>query len=591
MKKCILLISALLVSAFAFAERVSRTAAEHLASEFLKTGKALVPVTTSGMRIPGRNTPAAEPEFYIFNRPEGGWVIVAADDIVQPVLAYSETGSFPSSRLAPGLEDWMDEVNQTVIGLRESGYEADERVRGMWNRFRTPDYAPKYESKVLETASWDQDDPYNMYCPVIAGDLENASTGCVATAMGIVMRFNRWPGNGNGVIGGYTSAVAGNKKTYIPSYSIDDHYYDWDNMPLTDGAAKSSKWTAAQKMEVATLLHDCGVMVNMQYSKGGSGAFTPDVAEALVRNMSYSENISVQQRAMYSPGEWFRLLRGEVDNGRVVLYSGNGDVGGHAFVCDGYSTSDNLLHINWGWGGKGNGFFTMELRLNEDAALDSHHIAIVGLAPAGDPNVTKFEQRVVGVFGEDYPGLSFMADHMGPGGNLTFLAGIITVTGHEEFRTALKVCLMDADGVEKEQVSKEFPILISPSDLVGYYIDGSLKSDPLFTDCFQLFFKKPDGSWAPVTLDRMVLEDGGFVTCGVTSDPLIITGGSYSEGDILELKLSKGDTPVVSVEWTFDGMECEGGQVRLHAGVNVIQAFARLSNNDTVVITKRITIN
>ena len=48
----------------------------------------------------------------------------------------------------------------------------------------------------------------------------------------------------------------------------------------------------------------------------------------------------------------------EVAAGRPVLYTGNTESGGHAFVCDGYDES-GLFHINWGWGGSGDGYFSL----------------------------------------------------------------------------------------------------------------------------------------------------------------------------------------------------------------------------------------
>lgn len=41
-----------------------------------------------------------------------------------------------------------------------------------------------------------------------------------------------------------------------------------------------------------------------------------------------------------------------------LLYGGQSDTDGHAFVCDGYS-GDGYFHFNWGWGGLSDGYFRL----------------------------------------------------------------------------------------------------------------------------------------------------------------------------------------------------------------------------------------
>ena len=42
-----------------------------------------------------------------------------------------------------------------------------------------------------------------------------------------------------------------------------------------------------------------------------------------------------------------------------MQYNGqDATIGGHGFVIDGYD-SDDLVHVNWGWGGADNGYFEL----------------------------------------------------------------------------------------------------------------------------------------------------------------------------------------------------------------------------------------
>lgn len=585
MRKAALLILAVLVSAAASADRVPLQKAGSLASGFFGTRNEMEQVSVPAVRVPGRGQQTAGQEYYIFNNPSGGWVIIAADDRVTPLLAYSDTGSFPSGNLAPGLEYWLGQVSASVLELDESGIKADERITEMWNAMSALDSAPDSgESSVIETAKWGQDYPYNMYCPVAPIDIAPAVTGCLATAMGIVMRHYSWPQHGTGVIGGYVSG-SGMNSVNIPSYSIDTHEYDWDSMPLTSA---SKRWSARNRSAVATLLHDCGVMVCMEYGESGSSAYSADVVRPLVEHMSYSSGASQILRAGYTSDSWFSAIRSEIDAGRLVLYSAVCEEGGHAFVCDGYDTAGNMLHINWGWDGYANAFYSMDLMV-EDLTFNSNQAAVIGIAPSSEP-VGKTEPRVTAAFGMLSPGLSFSATRMGPDGDAEFVAYYLSCSGAESFTTALKVCLMDADGVEREQVTDEEPVTVDTKNGRVFTLESSMTLTPQFTDYFQLFYRRADGTWAPVTLDQSKFDEGSLAVCGVTSDPLVVAGSHYSAGDVLELKLTRGDMPVTSCQWTFDGAPAAAGKVTLHSGENVIQAHVTFSDDSKSVITKKINI-
>jgi len=55
-------------------------------------------------------TPDGANALHVINFVEGGWVVMAADNRMSPVLAYNETGDFiTSSRLIPEVvSDWID---------------------------------------------------------------------------------------------------------------------------------------------------------------------------------------------------------------------------------------------------------------------------------------------------------------------------------------------------------------------------------------------------------------------------------------------------------------------------------------------------
>ena len=50
------------------------------------------------------------------------------------------------------------------------------------------------------------------------------------------------------------------------------------------------------------------------------------------------------------------MVKKELNEKRPILYNGASKEVGHEFVLDGYD-KNNLVHVNWGWGGMNNGYF------------------------------------------------------------------------------------------------------------------------------------------------------------------------------------------------------------------------------------------
>ena len=545
-------------------------------------------------RVAGRNG-AQAPEYYVFNNPKGGWVIIAADDRVSPVLAYSETGSFNVDDMPTNVSWWMDDVAKYIDLARELDVDATDEVLRAWGTLETLGDIPVNGKKVLKTALWDQGTPFNDLCPIATGDNTRSYTGCVATAMSIIARYHSWPEKGKGVIGGYT---ADPYNSYIAPYSIDNHVYEWEKMPLNTTDDNVDSWTSEQKFQVAQLIHDCGVMVRMGYSADGSGAYSNEVAYELKEHMSYAESTTYVERSAYTSDEWFDIIRTEIDADRVVYYAGQGNVGGHAFVCDGYEATDlsNKIRINWGWGGSFNGFYTLDLRIELSSSnyeeFGSSQKAIIGIVP-DTVSISEPEIRAIVQYPyRDYFGLtrsSYFTD-LSQGKRIRFVLGYFANLSDNEISQDYVVCLMDSSGTIRQQgwaATIDFPAQN------GYVYNGitdstALEVTPALTDYFQLFAKegddlvavKPNYDWFP---------DGKGIICGVTVDPVIILPETYSVGDVIPLKLSNGFAPLKSVQWKVDGEDYVEDKIVLKSGTTELSAdlefFDDTESTVSVIIT------
>lgn len=287
------------------------------------------------------------PAYYVFDNTGGpGFVIVAGDDVAMPVLGYSFEHEFSKDNLPANLKAWLEYMRDEVNEARRSGAKAESVVTRAWSQVEVG--TPVVE---LETAKWNQMEPYNLLCPIVGG--ESTYTGCTATAVAIVMRYHQWPEKGVGTLPGYKIS----RGEVLPELPL-GHTYDWKNMPLEYPYLGYSQ---VEANAVAVLMRDCGWMIFSDYGpvgSSGTSAFTVYIPAGLTTYMGYDKRVRTISRNGYTTSEWNSLMQGELESNRPVIYSGFNDNAGHAFVLDGY-TDQNYYRVNWGWGGYCDGYFLL----------------------------------------------------------------------------------------------------------------------------------------------------------------------------------------------------------------------------------------
>lgn len=274
---------------------------------------------------------------YVFgNSDNDGYLILSADDRTPALLGYSDSGSFDTSSLPDNMRWWLDEYARQIAYAAESGEEAGDATV-----ISRPDVAPKL------TTMWDQTEPYNDQTPSYYG--LPCPTGCVATAMAQIMNWHKWPLKPTG--------QKTFKSYYVGTLSIDFDKitFDWDKM-LDRYSISSPKENVDA---VATLMLACGYAAEMTYHSNSSGATGYNAVNGFFTHFGYNKSMSLECRQWYEIDEWDSLVYAELTENGPVYYEGNGDGGGHAFVCDGYDGATGLFHFNWGWSGSGNGYYRL----------------------------------------------------------------------------------------------------------------------------------------------------------------------------------------------------------------------------------------
>ncbi len=311
---------------------ISPAEAAEAAAAFRRSGKANIAGsrTAADLTLAYTEEAAGQPCFYIFNAPDqGGYTIVAADDRVDGILGYSESGEFNPHDIPDNMRWWLSTYRRDISVLNKSGKAAVKA--------KVPQH--KLVKPLIQT-KWNQDTPFNDLCPNDSVTGKRSVTGCVATAMAQVMKFHNWPPKGKGS---------------FEDYSFEGTKYDWDNML---DVYTADKYSVTEANAVARLMLDCGKSVNMKYSSEASGAQSAMVGLALMDYFDYDPSLRMHRREAYTTLQWDSLVYNELASGRPVYYSGASENGGHAFVCDGYQ-GNGFFHFNWGWGGSQDGYFRL----------------------------------------------------------------------------------------------------------------------------------------------------------------------------------------------------------------------------------------
>ena len=345
------------------------------------SNRSLKPVALSNRMLKAGNQAA----FYIFNVGNNqGFIIVSGDDRINPILGYSDEGYFDEAKAPENMKNMLDEYAHQISMLDEVS-----NVKGAIAAAKNV-VDTRNSIAPLLTTKWDQARPYWNKCPQVQnedGEYEPSYTGCVATAMSQIMKYYNYPAQTTQVIPSYQYGYGtGNMGEYITQYTEDLPVttFDWAHMLDSYNGSEDQVYTDA----VATLMLYVGHAAHMTYALTASGTTDPYIPKAF--NNYFDYNAQLVYRSDYDQQAWEDMVYQELVAGRPMVYNGRaGSGGGHSFVCDGYEMGD-YYHINWGWGGLGNGYFQLAIMnphaagIGASSSAEGYNIdqtAIIGITP------------------------------------------------------------------------------------------------------------------------------------------------------------------------------------------------------------------
>lgn len=388
-------------------QSVSRSAGAALASE---------PVMTVGS--------AGTPALYVFNKPDGGWMIVSADDVAAPVIGFSDSGAFDPVNIPDNLRGWLELCSEEILSASAAGAEP---------YVRTASRADSREQiNPLVGTWWDQGSPYNNFCPLSSG--RSTYTGCVATAMAQIMKYHNWPDKAGD---NASFSYSWNGETISADFS--NFEFDWANMSANYYYGYT--YTQAQTDAVAKLMQACGYSLRMRYGSDASAAYSEQVGNALVTYFRYDAGIHNEFRNYYSSSEWENMIYENLKNVGPMVYWG----GAHCFVCDGYRP-DGYFHFNWGWSGMSDGYFLLSMlkptNLGTGAGngdYTNNQGALLGIKPSDGTDSPRKYTFCIDELTQAYPGSGTYFNILGSFVNRS----PYTVTGQFVYQ------IYNADGTQK----------------------------------------------------------------------------------------------------------------------------------------------
>ncbi|HAQ61594.1 TPA: hypothetical protein DCR49_06290 [Candidatus Delongbacteria bacterium] len=296
-----------------------------------------------------------QPTWYVFQFTKG-FVIVAADDNVTPILGFSFEGSIEdediNNQQNPFVKRFSFYDKQIVHSIREKKVIRPGKQKE-WKdiEYLTFSKKPK-DSKDIDniiTSRWHQGYPFNMNCP------SSSPVGCVATAMSQIMYFHRGPSAG---FGSYSYTDSWGDITGPHSVNFASQFYDYELIKDCDYGSEFD--TEAKKAEIAKISYHCAVSAWTDFNSDASGAYLDDALYAYENYWGFSTAATYTYHGTITDSSYFSsTIKSDIDNNRPIQWGGSG-TDGHSFVISGYynlSAGGYWYYLNWGWGGSYDGWY------------------------------------------------------------------------------------------------------------------------------------------------------------------------------------------------------------------------------------------
>lgn len=337
------------------------------------------------------------PLAYVAELTPTGFILISNTRLLRPVIAYSfesnwsfggEEDAIFKTIIKADLHCRLDYPDLSASNVQQTNEQWSAYLSGNINRTLFEQWPPEGTTPTggWLMANWTQSAPYNAMCPIDPNTHQRGLAGCPAVAMAqIVNCIMEMNGTRLSDADDYYHNFGTNNKYWIDN-DWQDHgfpYFDSLNLYLDTLEYNYANNKPISQAEKAALNFACGTALKQVYSSSISGTYGMSQAGVAYQRFGFEESRLVlspdtlenQNLAENIKDGWPAHL-GLVDPGQTV---------GHNVVIDGYNT-DDFFHLNFGWGGSANGWYTMppstapyNLTVIEGIVLDIFRSTSVGI--------------------------------------------------------------------------------------------------------------------------------------------------------------------------------------------------------------------
>ena len=147
------------------AQRVSPEDAERAALTFLQACSSRCNNTTELTDV---SEALGFGHLYAFTG-EKGYVVLAADNRVSPVLCFSEEGHIDAAHLPEGMRVWLNHYENQIQYISEHRLVLEENATQQWEDLingNDEELVTRESIGPLISTDWGDDSPYNSQCPI-----------------------------------------------------------------------------------------------------------------------------------------------------------------------------------------------------------------------------------------------------------------------------------------------------------------------------------------------------------------------------------------------------------------------------------------
>lgn len=338
------------MASFAFASPVDKQTALSAANAFIKEkGLSLSINDSRSFRAQKANGNTNESYYYIFNSPNGGYVIASGDDNLYPILGYSDKGYIDMDNLPSGLEALLQSYQDAIDAIESREVSVStEAIEAYSQGSKRSMSLTKYPIKPFLTKTWGQLAPFSSLNPVVNDNY--CPCGCLTAVVAEVVGYYEYPTT-MPATSAYTTTTLNLDIPALPSYDV-----EWMNL-ISNYSTQS--YTTIEKNEVCKLMLQLACLMKSDFYEDYTPTPVSHITSAF-KSLGYTTS-SLTKHTAKIMNDWDEIMYDDLANGRPIIVTGRNIKKGasrHAFIFDGYD-QDGLYHVDWGFDGNANGFYRL----------------------------------------------------------------------------------------------------------------------------------------------------------------------------------------------------------------------------------------